>query len=225
MASARRVLIFDLDGTLIDSAPDLARALNLLLAELDRPPLEFDQVQRLIGDGAPTLVGRALDLAGARYDSTGFGALLERYREIYLANLTVETRVYPRVPETLGALRDAGYESIVCTNKFQLPTERILEVFGLRRFFDAVAGGDVVPARKPDPVHLRAGLDLVGAVATQAVMIGDGINDVGAARAAGIPMILLPSGYGEIAAADLGGDLLIEDFAEVPAALERLSGR
>ncbi len=85
-----------------------------------------------------------------------------------------------------------------------------------------VAGGDVVPARKPDPVHLLAGLKLIGAGPEQAVMIGDGINDVTAAKAAGIPVLVLPSGYGEIEAADLGGDLLLADFAEIPAALESL---
>src|SRR6266404_1215577 len=130
MTGTRRDLIFDLDGTLIDSAPDLAHALNRLLAELGRPPLELATVRRMIGDGAP--------------------------------------------------------------------------------------------ARKPDPRHLLAGLALVGAGPEQAVMIGDGINDVDAAKAAGIPMLLLESGYGEIAASQLGGDRLLAGFGDIPEALAEL---
>jgi len=222
MAFLSGVLIFDLDGTLIDSAPDLARALNALLAELGGPPLSLARVRRLIGDGAPTLVGRALEAAGMEIKAEAYGALLERYRELYLANATVETRPYPHVPETLQGLRRQGYRMIVATNKYQLPTLRILDALGLAPYFDAVAGGDVVPARKPDPAHLRAGLAMVDADARRAVMIGDGPNDVGAAKAAGIPVLVLPSGYGEVPAADLGGDLLLRDFSEVPAALQSL---
>jgi len=222
MATGRSTLIFDLDGTLVDSAPDLARALNGLLAELDCPALSFDKIRRLIGDGAPTLVRRALAAAGAEFDEEDCDSLLDRYRELYLATATAQTRAYPNVAGTLKVLREAGYRSLVCTNKFQLPSVKILEALDLARYFDAIVGGDVVPARKPDPAHLIAGLKMVGAHAGQAVMIGDGINDVRSARGAGIPVILLSSGYGEIPASDLGGDLLVYDFAEIPQALQRL---
>jgi phosphoglycolate phosphatase len=222
MAALRGNLIFDLDGTLIDSAPDLAAALNALLAELGCPPLSFDQVRRLIGDGAPTLVARALQAAGASFEPETYETLLERYRALYLAHATTETKVYPQVPETLRRLREEGYRTVVCTNKFQHPSLMILEALDLARYFDAVAGGDVVPARKPDPAHLLAGLKLIGGAPEQAVMIGDGINDVTAAKAAGIPVLVLPSGYGEIGAAELGGDRLLGAFAEIPAALGSL---
>jgi phosphoglycolate phosphatase len=98
----------------------------------------------------------------------------------------------------------------------------ILEALDLARYFDGVAGGDVVPARKPDPAHLLAGLQLIGGEPAHAVMIGDGINDVAAAKAAGIPVLVLPSGYGEIDAAELGGDRLLGEFADIPAALATL---
>ena len=222
MAAPRSNLIFDLDGTLIDSAPDLATALNALLAELDCPPLALEQVRRLVGDGAPTLVARALQTAGARFEPETYESLLERYRALYLAHATEKTRVYPQVPETLQGLREAGYRTVVCTNKIQDSTLLVLEAFDLARYFDGVAGGDVVPARKPDPAHLLAGLKLIGGAPEQAVMIGDGINDVTAAKAAGIPVLVLPSGYGELGAAELGGDRLLAKFAEIPAALESL---
>ena len=220
MAAPRSSLIFDLDGTLIDSAPDLAYALNELLAELGCGPLSLETVRGLIGDGAPTLVARALQAGGATFEPETYESLLERYRALYLGHATVDTRVYPQVPETLELLREQGYRTVVCTNKFQLPSLQILKAYDLARYFDGVAGGDVVPARKPDPEHLLAGLKLIGAGPEQAVMIGDGINDVTAAKAAGIPVLVLPSGYGEIEAAALGGDLLLADFTEIPAALE-----
>jgi phosphoglycolate phosphatase len=222
MSNARRSLIFDLDGTLIDSAPDIAGAMNALLAELDQPALSLEQVRRLVGDGAPTLLARALTEAGARFAPESYDTLLDRYRALYLARATEKTKVYPGVPETLARLREAGYRMVVCTNKIQRPTLAILDTLDLAGYFDGVAGGDVVPARKPDPAHLLAGLKLVGSAPEEAVMIGDGINDVAAARAAGIPVLVLPSGYGEIAAAELGGDRLLQDFGEIPAALGAL---
>src|SRR5262249_10204799 len=149
-------------------------------------------------------------------------SLFDRYRALYLARATEKTKVYPGVPETLTRLRADGYRMVVCTNKLQLPTLTILGALDLARYFDGVAGGDVVPARKPDPGHLLAGLKLVGSGPEAAVMSGDGINDVSAAKAAGIPVLVLPSGYGDIAPGALGGDRLLVDFAEIPAALEAL---
>ena len=221
MAGEPRDLIFDLDGTLIDSAPDLAHALNRLLDELGRPPLDVAAVRRLIGDGAPELVRRAIVAGGATADPAAMPALFERYRGFYLETATRSTQAYPGVTETLAALRAAGHRMVVCTNKFQTPTVKILDHLDLSRFFDGVAGGDATPARKPDPRHLLAALALAGRGPGNAIMIGDGINDVGAAKAAGIPVLLLDSGYGEIPAAQLGGDDLLAVFSDIPQALER----
>ena len=162
MAGTPRDLIFDLDGTLIDSAPDLALALNRLLAELGRPPLDLGAVRRMVGDGAPELVRRALAAGDATVEPSAMPELFERYRGFYFATATESTRAYPGVPETLARLRAAGHRMVVCTNKFQTPTMKILDFLDLTRFFDGVAGGDVVPARKPDPRHLLAALALAG---------------------------------------------------------------
>jgi len=221
MAGRPRDLIFDLDGTLIDSAPDIARALNRLLAELGRPPLAVAAVRRLIGDGAPELLRRAIGAGDATIDPAAMSALFERYRGFYLETATHSTRTYPGVVETLGALRNAGHRMVVCTNKFQTPTMKILDHFGLTPFFDGVAGGDATPARKPDPRHILAALALAKCGGEHAAMIGDGVNDARAAQAAGIPVMLLDSGYGEIPAAELGGDALIASFSEIPAALRQ----
>ena len=218
----RRNLIFDLDGTLIDSAPDLAHALNRLLAELGRPPLDLAAVRKMVGDGAPELVRRALAVGGATVDRSAMPELFERYRAFYLATATASTRAYPRVPETLVALRAKGYRMVVCTNKFQKPSMKIMDFLDLARYFGGGAGGDVVPVRKPDPRHLLAALALVDGERDRAVMIGDGVNDVAAAKAAGIPVLLVDSGYGEIAAGKLGGDSLLSAFSDIPEALDGL---
>ena len=221
MATPRRSLIFDLDGTLIDSAPDLAAALNALLAELGRPPLSFDQVRRLIGDGAPTLVARALLAAGAAFEPETYESLLERYRALYLAHAMAETRVYPHVPETLRRLREDGYRTVVCTNKFQRPSLMILEALDLARYFDGVAGGDVVPARKPDPAHLLATLRGAGGEPAHAVMAGDHANDVAAARGAGLPCVFAAWGYGPAAMAE-GAAAMAGDFDQLVTIVRRL---
>jgi phosphoglycolate phosphatase len=220
--ATRRDLIFDLDGTLIDSAPDIARALDRLLAELGRPPLDLATVRRLVGDGAPELVRKALAIAKAHVEPSAVPALFERYRGFYLETATHSTRPYPGVVETLTSLRGDGHRMAVCTNKLQKPTVTILDALDLTKFFEAVVGGDQAPARKPDPRHLMATVALLGGNEQSAVMIGDGINDAGAAKAAGVPLLVLDSGYGEVAAKDLGGDLLLESFSEIPAALEQL---
>ena len=222
MASPLPALAFDLDGTLVDSAPDITTAVNRLLAELDRPPLALAEVRRLVGDGIAVLLGRALAAGGAVIEESRLPAIHERYRDLYIATAAVETRPYPRVPETLARLRADGHRMVVCTNKVQRSSLVVLEAFDLLRYFDGVAGGDQVPARKPDPAHLRAALALAGAAEGPAVMIGDGINDVKAAHAAGWPCLLYPSGYGEHPPQALGAELVLGEFAEIPSALAGL---
>ncbi|HYV87248.1 MAG TPA: phosphoglycolate phosphatase [Candidatus Polarisedimenticolia bacterium] len=224
MPDSRPDLIFDLDGTLIDSAPDIAHALNHLLGELGLRSLDIATVRSLVGDGAPELMRKALAMAGRVVEPADIPPLFERYRAYYLEHAIRLTRPYPGVPETLAALRASGHRMAVCTNKIQKPTLKILDGLGLARYFDGVVGGDVTPARKPDPRHLLAALALIDGAPNKAVMIGDGINDALAAKAAGIPLLILDSGYGEIAARDLGGDLLLESFSEIPGALRRLNG-
>lgn len=223
MPDTRPDLIFDLDGTLIDSAPDIAHALNRLLGELGLRSLDIATVRSLVGDGAPELMRKAFTIAGGDIAPADIPPLFERYRVYYLENATRLTRPYPGVPETLAALRDSGHRMVVCTNKIQKPTLKILEFFDLMKFFGGVLGGDVTPARKPDPRHLLAALALVDGNPGEAVMIGDGINDARAAQAAGVTLLILDSGYGEIPAKDLGGTMLLESFSEIPEALRRLN--
>ncbi len=162
------LLLFDLDGTLVDSAPDLRAALNQMLRERGRPPLSLPQVRGMIGDGVPALVARALAASGI--DSAELATALPRYSALYEAGAVRLTRPYPGVPETLAALRRRGWRTAICTNKPQRATMVVLEGLGLTALFDGVAGGDRFAVRKPDPGHL---LGLIGELGGRARIGGD----------------------------------------------------
>lgn len=211
-----RVLAFDLDGTLIDSAPDIADAVNATLITLGATPLTEDAVRAMIGDGAIVLLQRAL--AASNLDlpldrvQPGFAA---RYGEA----ATNRTRLYPGVIATLEALADAGYRMGICSNKPSGPMRQVLEHFGIARYFGCVVGGDSLPQRKPAPEPLWAVIEALGGTVEQAAMIGDSANDVLCARAAGVKAIIIPAGYGAPAE---DADLTLGSFAELPAVLARL---
>ena len=220
-----RILICDLDGTLVDSAPDLASAVADLLAETGRPPLDEAAVRRMVGDGVAKLVERALEASGGVPGGGALDAHVARYLAFYEGRLTEKTRPYPGAVETLSGLKDGGWRLAVCSNKPEAPSRQILAALGLDRLFEAVAGGDTFAVKKPDPGHLHGLLETMGAAPAQAVMLGDGRNDVLAARGTGLPVIAFASGYGPVPAHELGADALIETFADLPAALAGIVGR
>ena len=215
MAPTRNVLIFDLDGTLIDSAPDLHRSLNAVLAEQGRAPVGLDGIRAMVGDGAARLVERGFADTGDAVAPAALPGLVQRFLLHYSAGRHALTRAFPGVADTLAALRERGCRLGVCTNKPYLPTMEILELLGLTGFFGAVTGGDSLPVRKPDPGHLLGTLDLLGAAAEQAVMIGDSANDVAVARAAGVPAVVVRYGYTRTPVEELGADAIIERFDQI----------
>jgi phosphoglycolate phosphatase len=214
----QNAILFDLDGTLVDSVPDLAAAANALLAELGRPALSLAQVTGMVGDGAPKLVERALAASGA--GDMPLRAAIERFLALYEADPTRLTRPYDSVPAVLEALAAAGWCLGVCTNKPERATRAVLAGLDLERFFAVVLGGDSGPTRKPDPGPLRLALNRLGSMPGSAAMIGDHRNDVAAARAAGMPVIFARYGYGAATLADLAPDAFIDRFAELPQALQ-----
>lgn len=215
-------LLFDLDGTLVDSVPDLAAAVNKLLAELGRPALSDTRIATMVGDGAAKLVERVL----AASDAGGVPqhAALDRFLAFYEAEPTRLTRPYPGVPAVLAELAAAGWRLAVCTNKPERATRAVLAGLALDRFFGVVLGGDSLPARKPDPMPLLMALERLGGVPADAAMVGDHRNDVVAARAARVPAIFARYGYGAATLGQEAPDAVIDSFTALTGAL-RLIGR
>jgi phosphoglycolate phosphatase len=216
MLSNRRALVFDLDGTLADSDPDLRAALNEMLGESGARVLSSDEVRQMIGDGSRALVERAIAATGV---AIPFEGAHRRFLQIYEAAPARLSRLYPGVSETLVRLRKAGMRLGICTNKPQAATIALLTSFNIADCFDAILGSDVVAFRKPDPRHLLVTIEQLGATPDEAVMIGDNENDYAAARAAGVPLILVRYGYLRVPPETLAPDLWLDDFAELPKAL------
>jgi phosphoglycolate phosphatase len=213
----QNAVLFDLDGTLVDSVPDLAAAVNVLLAELGRPALSLAQVTGMVGDGVPKLVERALAAGGAR--DVLLPRAIDRFLALYEADPVRLTRPYEGVPQALGALAASGWRLGVCTNKPERVTHAVLAGLDLARFFSVALGGDSSPTRKPDPGPLRLALDRLGSAPGRAAMVGDHRNDVTAARGAGLPIIFARYGYGLATLAGAAPEAFIDRFAELPEAL------
>jgi len=221
VAGTARALLVDLDGTLVDSLPDLMAALNRLLAAEGQASLNAAEVRPMVGDGAARLVERAFAARGGPGD-VPLPALVERFLAIYEADPVAQTRPYPGAAETLEALAAAGWRLAICTNKPEAASRKVLQGLGLAGLFQEVAGGDSFPVRKPDAGHLLGALGCLDVLPRHAVMLGDSHNDLQAARNAGLPVILVSFGYTRTPARELGADAVIDHFDELPDALARL---
>lgn len=193
-----RLAIFDLDGTLVHSAPDIAAALNRRMAAAGLAPFPLPEVERMIGDGAKVLLEKACATRGVAVPADALPALLADLE----TNSAVLTAPYPGIPEALDALAAAGWQLAVCTNKPMAATRALLAALDLDRRFAAVLGGDSLPVRKPDPGHVRGVLQALGARAEDAAMIGDHQNDIRAGRGAGVRTVFAAWGYGSGEGAD-----------------------
>jgi phosphoglycolate phosphatase len=217
-----QAVIFDLDGTLIDSAPDLCAALNLVLAENGRREVGIAEVTLMVGGGLPNLVDLAFRATGEPLAPARLAELAMRYRAVYEDASTVLTRPYPGAVAALEALRDAGAAMGLCTNKPHSATLKVIETLELAQYFRAVLGGDRARFRKPDGRHVLEVMEAMGAARGEAVYVGDSETDLAAARGAGVPAVLVDFGYSKRPAAELGADAVISDFADLNAALSVL---
>lgn len=211
------VLVLDLDGTLVDSLPDLTAAINRLMAARGLPGFVSAEIKPMIGDGIKKLIERAFAVRGRMPEAHDLATFVADYT----AHVAVETQPYPQVGETLATLQQAGWRFAICTNKPRAATQALLKALGLAHWFAALGCGDSFPARKPDPAHLLGTIAASGAKPDCAVMVGDHANDMAVAKAVGIPSIFAAWGYGNAAMAQ-GASAVAQRFAELAAIAPRL---
>lgn len=217
-----QAILFDLDGTLIDSAPDIAAAANALIAEYGRAPLSVPAVRDMIGDGIKKLVDRAFAASGEPIAGDALDKAFHRMMAIYGEHLTVLTTPNPGALDIVKAYAKAHVKIAVVTNKPQPFTERILEHYGFAPSVDTAVGGEAGFAKKPAPDMLLEACKRLGVSPSRALMVGDSVADVTSARAAHIPVVLVEDGYSREPLSSLGADGVMKSFADLPAAIEKL---
>ena len=213
-------LIFDLDGTLADTAPDLLGATNAVLAARERPLLDLGHLRHMVGFGAKALISQAMEASGAPVTEEQMPALIDIFIAHYTSHIADGTRLFPGVTDTLASLKTGGARLGVLTNKPQGLTDLLLPQLELEGMFAAVYVAGRKTYTKPDPRIFHDVVEECGG--GPAVMIGDSITDLNTARAAGVPCILMSYGFTPVPAKDLGADLVLDDFAQLSQALRDL---
>jgi len=216
-------VVFDLDGTLIDSLPDVCAALNRVLAEDGRRPLTLAEVRAMVGEGATVTVEKALRATGTPGDGAQVADVLARYLESYRGRPAEHTVVYPGAIDVLQRLRADGVAMGICTNKPHATTLPVLAALDLDGYFAAVSCGDSVPHRKPDGRHVALTLEGMGAAHGAALMVGDSETDIRAARDAGVIAVAVTYGYSHVPVETLGADALIDHLGALPDLMRRLA--
>jgi len=209
-------IVWDLDGTLIESAPDLAKALNALLNEQGQYGHPVTQIRPMIGNGVAMLIERGFRAAGAPLQPAACEALVPRFMELYTACATDSTHLVPHARDVLEYFYHAGMVQALCTNKPLGVTRMILDALDISGFFSSVVGGDSTTHKKPHPLPLQTCLRELSVRPEEALMVGDSGADVGTAQAAGVTVILVPDGYTGVPTASLGADHVISNLADLP---------
>jgi phosphoglycolate phosphatase len=216
-------IVFDLDGTLIDTAPDLISTLNIILAREGMAAVPYDEARKMIGGGARGLIERALIAEGRDGSKAEFKAELDRmfggFVEHYAAHIADHSRPFPQLEATLDRLAADGYRLAVCTNKLEWLSVRLLDTLNLTRHFATICGQDTFGMQKPDPEVLRRTILKAGGAPDKAIMVGDSGTDVRTARAAALPVIAVTFGYSEVPIETLQPDRLISSYAELETAI------
>lgn len=215
-------IALDLDGTLVDTAPDLLRALNVVLDREGLAPFEVASMRPFVGRGARVMIERAGLARGVAFDEHRLTALTEDFVAVYREDIAALSRPFPGCVEALEGLRAAGARLSVCTNKRTVLSVQLLEALGIADRFEAIVGADAVAHRKPHPDHVREAVLRAGGALNRAVMVGDTSVDVSAARAAGAPSVLVLFGYLDAPVEDIGADATIGHFDALEAACRAL---
>ncbi len=218
----RPTIVFDLDGTLAETAPDIMATLNVILKQEGLAPLPVERARELVGAGARALIERGFGVSNAELPAAKLESLFQEFLEIYAGRVVDSSHLFDGVLPALDRLAARNMRLAVCTNKPIHHTMLILDAFGITGRFDAIAGRDTFAMCKPDPRHLTLTIAQAGGAASHAVMVGDSKTDISTARAANIPVIAVPFGYTDVPIETLGPDVVIQHFDEIDAAIDRL---
>lgn len=216
------IAVFDLDGTLADTAGDLVGTLNVILGQEGLAPLPVAQARDMIGVGARALIERGFEAAGKELAPARLDELYRQFMVHYGENICIRTELFPGVERALDRLEAAGFLLAVCTNKVEAHAVRLLDELGISHRFAANCGRDTFTYFKPDPRHLTLTIERAGGDPSRAVMVGDSRTDIVTAQNAGIPVVAVPFGYTDVPVQDLHPDLVIDHFDQLFDAVEML---
>ena len=216
---AAPTVVFDLDGTLVDTAPDLVDTLNVVFARAGLPPVPFATARNMIGGGARAMIERSLKAEGRPLIAAEIDTLFGHFIDHYTAHIADRSRPFPGLQAALERLAARGCPLAICTNKVEALSLQLLAALDLAKHFAAICGPDTLGTQKPDPEMLRQTIVRAGGRPDCAVMVGDSATDIDTARAAGIPIVAVEFGYTEIPVAELGPDKIIGHFDELPGAI------
>jgi phosphoglycolate phosphatase len=221
---ASPTIVFDLDGTLVDTAPDLVATLNSVFAREGFAPVAYDDARNMVGRGARAMIERGLKAQRRKLPADEIERLFRDFIAHYGTHIADHSRPFAGVETALDELAARGCRLAVCTNKLEHLSIQLLDALGLARRFVAICGQDTFAMQKPDPEMLRRTIARAGGSNDLAVMVGDSATDITTAKAAGIPVVAVDFGYSEIPVAELAPDRLVSRFADVPAAVFDLIG-
>lgn len=219
------LLVFDLDGTLVDSAPDLIAALNTILARDGIAPLSLERGRKFVGRGGRVLIENGLAASGATVSPARLEEMFAAFLAVYESHLAERTVYYPGVEAALDRLAAKGHAFAVCTNKFEKPAKMLIRALGGVDRFRAVCGQDTFPVSKPNAGALRLTIEKAGGDPRRAIMIGDTATDVSTAKNAGLPVVAVDFGYAPEPVATLDPDAVISHFDDLDAAVAKLVSR
>src|SRR5271169_422054 len=220
-----RTVVFDLDGTLVDTAPDLINALNFVLDREGMPPIPLQSARNMIGAGARRLIERGLEADGRAASVADIDRMTADFINHYAAHIADSSRPFDGLETALDELAARGYRFAVCTNKLEWLSKKLLEELGLSGRFSAICGADTFGVSKPDPAILQQTVARAGGDISSSIMVGDAGTDIGVARRAGVPVIGVSFGYTDVPIAELKPDRLIHHMRDLPGAVGELNSR
>jgi len=222
-ANAPEAIIFDLDGTLLDSARDLHATLNHLLAGAGRQTIELNQVRHMVGKGARELIIKGFSATGELPDEQEIDRLYQEYLAYYMDHIADHTIAFPGIFDLLDKMKRANVPMAVCTNKAEILTHKLLAEMNMTDYFQVVVGGDTFEFKKPDGRHLTETAKMLGIATEKTLMVGDSLNDIAAAKDCNMPVLAVSFGYTETPVRELGPDIVIDHYDEFYAAVDKMS--